>query len=73
MLTLPTSLSVDIAATKHTFTIMSYNVLAQHMINREIYPYTSATALKWATRKANLVKEIAQVNADIVCLQECST
>lgn len=57
---------------KRTFTVMSYNVLAQGMINREWYQSCSGTSLRWNTRKANLTKEIAQIDADIVCLQEVS-
>jgi mRNA deadenylase 3'-5' endonuclease subunit Ccr4 len=57
---------------KKTFTVLSYNVLAQHLINRTWYSYASAGALKWNTRKANLRTELSQLNADVVCLQECS-
>jgi len=69
MLALPTA-TTD--ATKRTFTVMSYNVLAQHMINREWYQGCSPTSLRWNTRKVNLTKEIAQIDADVVCLQEVS-
>jgi RNA exonuclease NGL2 len=62
----------EVTTGKHTFTVMSYNVLAQHLINRSYFPYASSNALRWATRKPNLAEEIAQINADIVCLQECS-
>lgn len=70
MLDLPSHLP-DLS-NKLSFTVMSYNVLAQNMINRECYPYTSQNALKWANRKVAQTKEIAQINPDIICLQECA-
>jgi RNA exonuclease NGL2 len=57
---------------KKSFTVMSYNVLAQGMINRSWYQSCSPSCLRWNNRKVSLTKEIAQLDADIVCLQEVS-
>ena len=51
--------------------ILSFNVLAQTLIRREVFPTSSSKALKWTTRKENLFNEIRGYDADIICLQEC--
>lgn len=50
-------------------TVMSYNVLAQALIRRKLFP-TNGNALKWGTRSKVLVSEFIHYNSDIVCLQE---
>ncbi|XP_002739940.2 protein angel homolog 2-like [Saccoglossus kowalevskii] len=54
------------------FSIMSYNVLAQRLIemNMFLYPHCNEDILKWEYRKNNLMKEIKELQADILCLQE---
>lgn len=49
--------------------IMSYNVLAQALIRRKLFP-TSGNALKWGTRSQVLLSEFKHYNSDILCLQE---
>lgn len=49
--------------------IMTYNVLAQALIRRKLFP-TSGTALKWTNRSVVLLDEFKHYDADIVCLQE---
>lgn len=49
--------------------IMTYNVLAQALIRRKLFP-TSGNALKWSTRSQVLVAEFKHYDADILCLQE---
>lgn len=49
--------------------IMSYNILAQALIRRKLFP-TSGHALKWSNRSLVLLSEFKHYNADIVCLQE---
>lgn len=49
--------------------IMCYNLLAQALIRRKLFP-TSGNALKWANRSQVLLSEFEHYNADIVCLQE---
>eukprot|EP01027_Heterolobosea_sp_BB2_P019134 GEZU01026881.1.p1 GENE.GEZU01026881.1~~GEZU01026881.1.p1 ORF type:complete len:145 (+),score=29.27 GEZU01026881.1:118-552(+) len=54
-----------------SFTIASYNILAQHLIRRSIFGYCSKNALKWPTRRENLKRDVKELDADILCLQEC--
>uniref|UniRef100_A0A6P7F5I2 Protein angel isoform X2 n=1 Tax=Diabrotica virgifera virgifera TaxID=50390 RepID=A0A6P7F5I2_DIAVI len=54
------------------FTLMSYNVLAQDLV--ELHPYLykehDSAALSWPTRWKNLFEEISKFKPDILCLQE---
>lgn len=54
------------------FTVMSYNVLSQDLLesHRYLYHKHKARALKWKHRSHILYSEIQEANADIVCLQE---
>ncbi|CAN0879242.1 Carbon catabolite repressor protein 4 homolog 1 [Linum grandiflorum] len=53
-----------------TFTVLSYNVLADVYATNESYAYCPSWALSWAYRRQNLLREIVGYRADIVCLQE---
>lgn len=54
---------------QHTFTILTYNLLAQNYIKREIYPYCARETLKWAYRRKRLLTELEAYSADLGCLQ----
>ncbi|KAG1050512.1 hypothetical protein G6F43_007219 [Rhizopus delemar] len=49
--------------------IMSFNILAQSLIKRELFP-DSGDILKWKTRRRLIVEEIELYDADIMSLQE---
>lgn len=53
-----------------TFTVLSYNVLADLYATSEMYSYCPPWALSWAYRRQNLLREIVGYRADILCLQE---
>lgn len=55
-----------------TFKIMSYNVLAQELLERHayLYQYHNRNAIEWQQRWFTLLNELKQLNADILCLQE---
>lgn len=55
---------------KFSFTLLSYNILAQDHINRPCYPYAGKDTLKWTYRKGLLATEMTAYDADIVCFQE---
>jgi len=55
---------------ERSFTVMTYNILAQLYTNKEIYHYCPSYALHWNYRKHNLLDEITNLSADIICLQE---
>lgn len=53
-----------------SFTVLSYNILADAYASSEIYSYCPTWALSWTYRRQNLLREIVKYHADIVCLQE---
>ncbi|KAF7851326.1 hypothetical protein BT93_L4106 [Corymbia citriodora subsp. variegata] len=53
-----------------TFTVLSYNILADVYASSEFYSYCPSWALSWQYRRQNLLREIVGYRADIVCLQE---
>jgi mRNA deadenylase 3'-5' endonuclease subunit Ccr4 len=53
-----------------SISIKSYNVLAQVLVKRELYPYCTKSALKLKTRLPRVLKEILEFEPDIICLQE---
>ncbi|KAI8065642.1 Endonuclease/exonuclease/phosphatase [Gongronella butleri] len=50
-------------------TIMSYNVLAQALCQRELFPH-AGKMLKWKTRRTMVMDEIAYYRPELMCLQE---
>ncbi|XP_077991188.1 protein angel homolog 2-like [Glandiceps talaboti] len=54
------------------FSVLSYNVLAQGLIADNGYLYTQCASdiLQWNYRKSNLLREIKELNPDVLCLQE---
>ena len=50
--------------------LLTYNVLADLYATSEMYSYTPSWALAWNYRRQNILKEIVQHDADILCLQE---
>lgn len=52
------------------FTVMTYNVLAEVCATSKQFPNCPSYALCWEYRRQNIVKEILECDADIVCLQE---
>lgn len=58
------------AVSSGTFTVLSYNILADAYATSESYSYCPSWALSWPYRRQNLLREIVGYHADIVCLQE---
>ncbi|XP_074542009.1 protein angel homolog 2 isoform X2 [Halichoeres trimaculatus] len=54
------------------FSVMSYNILSQDLLldNSYLYRHCDPNVLPWARRLPNLLMEILQHDADILCLQE---
>ncbi|KAI9550997.1 hypothetical protein GHT06_000238 [Daphnia sinensis] len=54
------------------FTVLSYNVLAQHLLEDHIYLYRNVEteALNWDKRAERILREVTNTYADILCLQE---
>lgn len=57
-------------STSGTFSVLSYNILADSYASNEMYSYCPSWALSWPYRRQNLLREIVGYRADIVCLQE---
>jgi CCR4-NOT transcription complex subunit 6 len=53
-----------------SFTVVTFNVLTDECARPEQYPNCPSFALSWKYRRENLLKEILQCDADIICLQE---
>jgi len=52
------------------FTLLTYNLLAEIYATPDAYPYCAAWALPWNYRRRNILREILNYRADIMCLQE---
>ncbi|XP_061098354.1 protein angel homolog 2 isoform X2 [Conger conger] len=54
------------------FSVMSYNILAQQLLqeNPYLYKHCHSSILDWNYRFPNILKELKIHNADILCLQE---
>jgi endonuclease/exonuclease/phosphatase family metal-dependent hydrolase len=53
-----------------SFSIASYNVLADSYVKPKWYPNVDPEILRWDRRKFALAERITRLDADIVCLQE---
>eukprot|EP01083_Nonionella_stella_P177045 621209_1 len=53
-----------------TFTVLSYNILADKFVNSEMYPNCSAEILDRQFRHLNIAREIKHMDCDVVCMQE---
>ncbi|KAE8600513.1 hypothetical protein XENTR_v10013290 [Xenopus tropicalis] len=54
------------------FTVLSYNILSQDLLedNSHLYDHCRRPLLFWSYRLPNILKELVDLNADILCLQE---
>ncbi|XP_073672597.1 protein angel homolog 2 isoform X1 [Garra rufa] len=54
------------------FSVMSYNILSQDLLcdNTYLYRHCHPPVLDWCHRYPNIIKELEQHSADIMCLQE---
>lgn len=57
---------------KFRFTLVSYNILSQTLLNDHRYLYSNCNPrdLEWPRRGNRIVSELLQNRADIICLQE---
>lgn len=54
-----------------TFRVLSYNILSEIYTSVASYPHCPRWGLAWTYRRLNLLREMSQYDADILCLQEC--
>ncbi|KAJ6666894.1 hypothetical protein lerEdw1_018896 [Lerista edwardsae] len=57
---------------KFDFTVTSYNILSQDLLedNSHLYKHCRRHVLAWAYRFPNILSDIKQLDADVLCLQE---
>ncbi|XP_061481221.1 protein angel homolog 2 isoform X2 [Rhineura floridana] len=57
---------------KFDFTVLSYNILSQDLLedNSHLYKHCRQQILAWDHRFPNILAEIRQMDADVLCLQE---
>uniref|UniRef100_A0A8D0DYN7 Angel homolog 2 n=1 Tax=Salvator merianae TaxID=96440 RepID=A0A8D0DYN7_SALMN len=57
---------------KFDFTVMSYNILSQDLLedNSHLYKHCQQHVLTWNYRFPNILADIKRLDADILCLQE---
>ncbi|EFC40422.1 predicted protein [Naegleria gruberi] len=57
---------------KFPFSLISYNILAQALCNRQgSQKYLTKSQARWNIRRNNLLNEISHYNSDLISLQEC--
>ncbi|XP_073465649.1 protein angel homolog 1 [Aquarana catesbeiana] len=63
---------VELGEKQFDFTILSYNILSQDLIeqNPHLYQHCPPSILHWDYRWPNLLQELQHWEADILCLQE---
>uniref|UniRef100_A0A8B9JVW2 Protein angel homolog 1 n=1 Tax=Astyanax mexicanus TaxID=7994 RepID=A0A8B9JVW2_ASTMX len=66
------TLSTAKATAKFDFTLMSYNILAQDLLeaNSDLYLHCLEETLAWENRFQTILKELQTWEPDIICLQE---
>jgi CCR4-NOT transcription complex subunit 6 len=52
------------------FRVVTYNILADIYATQQIFPYCPKWALSWRYRRVQILRELEQYDADIICLQE---
>ena len=54
----------------YRFRVLSYNLLAEIYATQQMYPHCDFWALGWGYRLPNLLRELRDSAADVLCLQE---
>ena len=64
--------SDDIGSDKFSFSIMTYNILSQNLLedHSSLYQHCQQSDLIWPKRGETLIKELLDSDTDIICLQE---
>ncbi|KAF9425546.1 hypothetical protein BGZ94_007433 [Podila epigama] len=62
--------AIHLRKKKDRFLFMTYNLLAQALVRRDMFPQASQKALRWKFRKQNLLQELFEFGPDLACLQE---
>ncbi|KAI1259412.1 glucose-repressible alcohol dehydrogenase transcriptional effector [Xylariaceae sp. FL1019] len=66
----PITIQEDVGSEKERIRVLSWNTLCEYYTTSSLYGYTPANALAWDYRRASIMQEIHEKQADILCLQE---
>ncbi|KAJ3577992.1 hypothetical protein NPX13_g2576 [Xylaria arbuscula] len=66
----PITIQEDVSPEKERIRILSWNTLCDKYTSTTLYGYTPSSALLWDYRRDNIMKELDERDADILCLQE---
>ncbi|KAH9260398.1 hypothetical protein BASA81_001568 [Batrachochytrium salamandrivorans] len=69
----PSPVVATAPASSKTITLLTFNVLADHLCKPNWFPYRTKDELAWPSRREHIKTCIQQANASIVCLQEVQT
>ncbi|TMW66426.1 hypothetical protein Poli38472_004191 [Pythium oligandrum] len=53
-------------------TVVQFNILARNLATRNHFPYVVDSSLNWDYRKTTLLRQLDELDADVVCLEELS-
>ncbi|OQS06614.1 hypothetical protein THRCLA_01343 [Thraustotheca clavata] len=56
----------------NAFSVLQLNILASNLATPAHFPYVQPNVLTWEARKKILLKQLQELDADILCLEECS-
>ncbi|KAF1316910.1 Glucose-repressible alcohol dehydrogenase, partial [Globisporangium splendens] len=57
---------------RETITVVQLNILASNLATRNHFPYVVDSSLNWENRKMVLLRQLEELDADVVCLEELS-
>jgi CCR4-NOT transcription complex subunit 6 len=60
----------NVDAKRGDIIVMSYNILFEKYATQQQYWYTPSWALQWSYRRDRILREIIDINADVISLQE---
>ncbi|KAJ0402637.1 hypothetical protein P43SY_007502 [Pythium insidiosum] len=55
-----------------SITVVQFNILARNLATRNHFPYVMDSSLNWENRKRTLLRQLEELDADVVCLEELS-
>jgi len=66
----PTSVLSTALSPDHSFSLVSWNILAPTFASPSRYPWAPPDVLGWSARSPRIVSALSNMDADVVCLQE---
>lgn len=63
-------ISLESNPSQESFTLLSYNILAEMAASSSLFGYAPSWAMTWEYRKELILQEIMGCGSDVICLQE---